>query len=242
MTKSLQTIVVERGDFDHGATRHAAFVQASGAIVCFLTQDAQPVDDSYLEQLTRVFDNPSVGMSSGRQVARPKARRYEQLVREFNYPGTSEIHTLQDLPRLGIKTFVASDVCSAYRRTAYMQCGGFPRCKTNEDMLMAALMIQRGFGVAYSAGAKVIHSHDLSFAEQFARNRSVGRFLVEYESELMEAKELGEGRRMVRQVVGQLIEEREPRELVAFGADCAARFLGNRVGRLDATRRVANAE
>lgn len=233
---SVQTIAVNRKDFDHGATRHAAFVQASGAIVCFLTQDSQPVDDSYLEQLTKVFREPSVGMSSGRQVARPEARRYEQLVREFNYPDKSEIHTLKDLPRLGIKTFFASDVCSAYRRTAYMRCGGFPACETNEDMLMAALMIQHGFGVAYSAEAKVVHSHDLSFPEQFARNRKVGRFLVEYESELMEAQELGEGRRMVRQIVGQLLDERDPRELVAFGADCAARLLGSRIGRLEARR------
>lgn len=232
------TVVIARNEFNHGLTRHEGVLRTSGEIVCFLTQDALPMKPDYLEQLTLPFRNSNVGMSSGRQVAQPNARRFEQLVRDFNYGDQSFIRTIDDIPRLGIKTFFASDVCSAYRRTAYLRCGGFTACETNEDMLMAAKMIREGLAVAYAAEALVLHSHAMSLTQQFARNRLVGRFLEENEDMLSGPQEIGEGRRMVRVVATQLLRERDAKEVVAFGADCTARLLGSRFGRLDVRRRT----
>jgi len=229
---------IDRREFNHGTTRHEGILRTTGEFVCFLTQDAMPMSADYLEQLTAPFLNPQVGMVSGRQVARPDARRFERLVREFNYGGNSFIRTLDDLPRLGIKTFFVSDACSAYRRTSYLRCGGFIACETNEDMLMAAKMIRAGMILAYSAEARVLHSHDMSLSQQFDRNRQVGRFLAENQDALLGAQEIGEGRRMVRSIAFQLLREHDLRELTAFGADCVARLLGNRFGRLDGRRRT----
>ncbi len=233
-----EAVVIARSEFNHGLTRHEGVLRTSGEIVCFLTQDALPMRPDYLEQLTMAFRDPNVGMSSGRQVARPDARQFERLVREFNYGDRSFVRTIDDLPRLGIKTFFASDACSAYRRTSYLSCGGFSACETNEDMLMAAKMIREGMAVAYAAQARVLHSHDMSLSQQFARNRQVGRFLAENREALLGAREIGEGGRMVRSVASQLLRERDLRELAAFGADCTARLLGSRLGRLDVRQRT----
>lgn len=111
--------VIERSSFNHGATRDMALRRTTGDIVCFLTQDAMPDGSHYLENLIQpMLEDPLVALSSGRQLPKPDARRFEQLVREFNYPSESSVRSADDLETLGIKTFFCSDVCSAYRRDA----------------------------------------------------------------------------------------------------------------------------
>lgn len=233
----VRVIEINRSDFNHGSTRDKAFRLAKESVVCFLTQDALPVSDAYLERLLTPFStDEDIALVSGRQLPKPDARRFEQLVRTFNYPVVSHVRSIDDLPRLGIKTFFASDVCSAYRRDAYLACGGFPQLETNEDMLMAARFVKAGYKVAYEASAEVYHSHNLTIRQQYNRNRAVGRFLASHVHELMGALEFGEGVRLVKSVAADLAREGNVPELFAFGADCVARLLGNRAGRLDAKR------
>lgn len=230
---------IRRSEFNHGSTRHMAFLDTTGEYVCFLTQDAMPSDSSYIERLVAPLDiDPGVALVSGRQLPRPGTRRFVQLVQEFNYPGEPSVRGAADVERLGIKAFFASDVCSCYRRSAYLGCGGFSAVETNEDMLMTARLIAAGWRVAYEPSAAVVHSHDLSPVEQYRRNRAVGRFLESHKSELMGASEIGEGSRLVGSVAVQLARERRFGELVAFGVDCAARLIGNRAGRREARREM----
>jgi rhamnosyltransferase len=227
--------VIDRADFNHGGTRDYAFSRTSGEYTLFMTQDALPASRHYVESLISPFDaNCSVALVSGRQLPKSSARRFEQLVREFNYPSEPSVRDAGDLARFGIKTFFASDVCSAYRRDAYVECGGFDRVNTNEDMLMAARFIGSGYAVAYEPSAAVYHSHNLTPLQQFNRNREVGAFLAVHAGEFMGASEFGEGGRLVKFVSAALLREGRVRELAAFGVDCAARLLGNRIGRLSA--------
>ena len=224
--------VIERAEFNHGATRHRAFMRTVGDYTLFMTQDAVPADDCYIERLTAPLGaDKAIALVSGRQLPKSDARRFEQLVRAFNYPDEPSVRGAEDLPSYGIKTFFASDVCSAYRRTAYMECGGFAPVNTNEDMLMAARLIAAGHKVAYEPSAAVYHSHNLTPGQQFRRNREVGAFLAVHAGELMGASEIGEGGRLVKAVSAQLLREGQLGEFVAFGFDCAARLFGNRVGR-----------
>lgn len=234
-----RVIRIRRAEFNHGSTRHMALLETSGELVCFLTQDALPADGAYLENLIRpLARDPEVALASGRQLSRPGARRFVQLVQGFNYPDEPNVRGAGDVAAYGIKAFFASDACSCYRRSAYLACGGFPAVETNEDMLMAARLIAAGYRVAYAPAAVVVHSHDLSPAEQFRRNRAVGRFLEAHRGDLMGASELGEGGRLVRAVAAQLLKEGAFGELLRFAADCAARLAGNRAGRRDARKEL----
>jgi len=224
--------VIERAEFNHGATRHKAFMRTGGDYTLFMTQDAAPSNDRYIGNLIAPLDaDMTIALVSGRQLPKPDARRFEQLVRAFNYPDEPSVRSAEDLSRYGIKTFFASDVCSAYRRSAYMECGGFAPVNTNEDMLMAARFVAAGYKVAYEPLAEVYHSHNLTPVQQFRRNREVGAFLAAHGGELMGASEIGEGGRLVKAVSAQLFREGRLGELAAFGFDCAARLLGNRAGR-----------
>lgn len=234
----VRLIRINRESFDHGGTRHEAFQRVKGDFVCFLTQDAVLADDHYFENLLAPFSAPRVALVSGRQLPKSDARPFEALVRKFNYPDTSFTRSADDIERLGIKAFFASDVCSAYRRTAYMECGGFERpLNTNEDMAMAMKFLRCGFSVAYEASARVYHSHNLTPIQQFARNREVGVFLKRHSNDLEGVCEMGEGARLVKYVIKTLISERNYFEVVPFGVDCAARLIGNRYGRMIANKR-----
>lgn len=223
---------IERKEFNHGSTRDMALRRSAGEFVCFLTQDAVPASNRYLERLVAPFlADDSIALVTGRQLPKANARRFEQLVRKFNYPNVPSVRSKSDLPEYGIKTFFASDTCSAYRRTAYLECGGFDYVNTNEDMLMAARFIASGLKVAYEPSAEVYHSHNLTPSQQFARNRAVGMFLESHADDLMYASEIGEGGRLVKAVSSELLREGRFSELFAFGFDCCARLLGNRAGR-----------
>lgn len=232
MHEGIRLLQIERCDFNHGATRDMALRATTGDFVCFLTQDALPASDAYLERLvTPMVGDPSIALVSGRQLPKADARRFEQLVRSFNYPDSPSVRSKSDLNKCGIKTFFASDSCSAYRRTAYLDCGGFEYVNTNEDMLMAARFVASGLKVAYEPGAEVYHSHNLTPSQQFARNRAVGMFLESHSDDLMHASEIGEGGRLVKAISSQLLREGNLTEFIAFGVDCCARLLGNRAGR-----------
>lgn len=228
---------IERKEFNHGSTRDMALRLSAGEFVCFLTQDAAPASNRYLERLVAPFlADDSIALVTGRQLPKADARRFEQLVRKFNYPNAPSVRSKSDLPKYGIKTFFASDTCSAYRRTAYLECGGFDHVNTNEDMLMAARFIASGLKVAYEPRAEVYHSHNLTPSQQFARNRAVGFFLETHADDLMHASEIGEGGRLVKAVSSQLLREGNLVEFIAFGVDCCARLLGNRAGRRTARK------
>lgn len=223
---------IERKEFNHGSTRDMALMRSAGEFVCFLTQDAVPASNRYLERLVAPFlADDSIALVTGRQLPKTDARRFEQLVRKFNYPNAPSVRSKSDLPKYGIKTFFASDACSAYRRTAYLACGGFDHVNTNEDMLMAARFIASGMKVAYEPRAEVYHSHNLTPSQQFARNRAVGFFLETHADDLMHASEIGEGGRLAKAVSSQLLREGNLVEFIAFAVDCCARLLGNRAGR-----------
>ena len=70
--------------------------------------------------------------------------------------------------KMGIKTYFCSDVlrCTGVRFTS-LSADLREKMIFNEDMVMAAKIIQSGYKVAYAAEAKVIHSHNYSCMQQF---------------------------------------------------------------------------
>lgn len=229
--------VIRREDFDHGLTRDRALRNSAGDVVCFMTQDAVPANERFVERLVApILADPSVVISSGRQLPKKDARRFEQLVRAFNYADRSSVRSKDDILALGIKAYFATDVCAAYRRSAYLELGGFERTDMSEDMLMAAKAVNAGWKVAYAADAEVYHSHNLTLRQQYERNRAIGRFLERNAGLLSCASEVGEGGRLARNVASTLLREGNLSELLAFGTDCAARLLGNRIGRMQARK------
>lgn len=225
---------IAREDFNHGLTRDMALHMTSGEYVLFLTQDAVPVSNCLTERVVApMLADPKIAQVTGRQLPKVDARRFEQLVRGFNYPAESNVRVASDISRFGIKTYFSSDVCCCYRRSAYLAIGGFTATDMSEDMLASARLLAAGWSIAYAGDAEVRHSHNLTLRQQYARNHAVGVILERNAAELNCGSEVGEGMRLVGKVSKQLLREGHVGELCAFGADCIARLLGNRTGRRD---------
>lgn len=238
-----RVIRILKKNFDHGGTRDEALRQSTGELVLFLTQDALPADEHYIERLIHPFSDSAVAAVTGRQIARREARPFEKAVRAFSYPPTSRIWDASAIPTDGIRAFLLSDVCSAYRRSFYEAAGGFAHSLlTNEDMLMAACLLDIGCKLAYAGDAAVYHSHRYTLGQEYRRNYTIGRFMQRYSHKLHNAKETGRGLKLVQYVLGQLWREKEWLEIPAFCFNCAARLLGNRMGRSFERRTRRHAE
>lgn len=225
-------IPIARGDFDHGGTRHMALERSSGDVVIFMTQDAMPADAHAIENLLAPLSDPQIAAVGGRQAPRADTRPFEALVRLHNYPEESRVWGAEAVETMGVRAFMISDVFAAYRREAYLQVGGFDRpIMTNEDMLMAQKLLAAGYRIAYAGDARVLHAHNLTLRQQFRRNYIVGRTMKRYEARFEHVQEMGTGMALARAVLAGLLREGHVWECVCFCADCAARLLGNRVGR-----------
>lgn len=231
ISPAIRVIQIQRKDFDHGATRDMALRESKGDFVLFLTQDALPTNEHYIENILKPFEDEQIAMVFGRQIPRPDARPSERLVRQFSYPSKSHVRSAKDISAYGIKAFFATDVCSAYRRSAYLAVGGFEHpITTNEDMFIAAAFLYAGYFIAYDAGAQVIHSHNFTWKQQYKRNYAMGREITKHQSLLRNAKIAGEGVSLVKNVMIGLVKQHAFGELFWFVGDCAARLLGNRAG------------
>lgn len=120
-----RVISIPRKQFDHGGTRDAALRQTAGEFVLFLTQDAMPANERYIECLLKAFADERMAAVSGRQLSRQDARPYVQAVQQYRYPAQSRVWGPEEREALGIRAYHLSDVCSAYRRSAYEAVGGF---------------------------------------------------------------------------------------------------------------------
>lgn len=237
--QEVQIIKVKRKDFDHGGTRDMALRKSKGDIVIFLTDDAVPANDRFIENLVRhLRSEDNIAVVSGRQTARADATKTERLVREFNYPLVSNIRQKSDIKTYGIKTYFCTDVCAAYDREIYLKLGGFEHpLKTNEDMFFAAAAINHGYKAGYAADAEVVHSHNFTLKQQYRRNYIQGYEMEKHKELLGDVSAVSEGTKMVKEVSIKLLKNGDVFSFIYFGLDCLARLSGNRNGRKAALRK-----
>ena len=218
--------------FDHGGTRHEGAMQSHTDIIVYMTQDAMPVNEYLIEELVKAFDNEKIAAAYARQLPNSKCNVIERYTRAFNYPEQSRIKSMEDLETLGIKTYFCSDVCAAYRKSVYESLGGFEE-KTifNEDMIMAAKIIQSGGLVKYVAEAKVIHSHNYNCKQQFQRNFDLAVSQVEHPEVFQNIKSESEGMRLVKNTLIYLIKIKKPWLIIKLISQSGFKYMGYCLGR-----------
>ncbi len=204
----IECVEINKKDFDHGGTRAYGASLSTADLIMFMTQDAVPADTSLLSKLKEAFAEDRVGAAYARQLPREGAGIIESYTRKFNYPETDCVKTQDDLPKLGIKTYFCSNVCAVYRKDVYEEMGGFvTRTIFNEDMIMAAAIIKAGYSIAYVSEAKVYHSHNYSYKEQFKRNFDLAVSHAEFPAIFSGIKSENEGKKMVLQTTSYLLKK-----------------------------------
>ncbi len=206
LPENLTVFHVTKEMFDHGATRDFGIMESDADICVCMTHDAMPADRRLIEKLAdALMSGEHIGAAYGRQLPEKDCGVIERYTRSFNYPEESRVKRAEDLPELGIKTYFCSNVCAAYRRDLYVELGGFTK-KTifNEDMIFAAKLIREGYGVAYAADARVVHSHNYTGVQQFRRNFDLAVSQADHPEVFDGVRSEGEGVKLVKNTAAYL--------------------------------------
>lgn len=229
---NITVVPISKKDFDHGGSRKYGASLSDADILLFMTQDAVPADEFLIEKLLEPYEDSSVAASYARQLPAPNCNLIERYTRNFNYPKKSRIKSREDIEELGIKTIFCSNVCASYRNSIYQSLGGFVE-KTifNEDMIMAAKIIEADFRIAYVAEAKVIHSHNYTYLQQFTRNFDLGVSHKQYEEVFKNYKSEAEGIKLVKKTLDYLIEKKLYNHIADLILTSGFKFLGYQLGK-----------
>lgn len=226
-----KTIVIPRHTFNHGKARNMAATEAQGDHLVFMTQDALPAGNTLLSLLTAPLLKADIAAAYGRHIPRPDASPLEIFARRFNYPDLPVTKGFNDIARYGIKTFFFSDVCSAIGKEAFLKCGMFPEnVRANEDMLMAAKLIVKGYRVAYVPAAMVVHSHNYSLFRQFKRYYNIGSSLKNNKWVLNYVHAEGEGVRFMKDQLRFVLNGRLYSLIPYIFLEAMTKFAGYRIG------------
>lgn len=225
-------ITVPFSSFDHGKTRDEAIRKSSADIVVCMTQDALPANKEMLEALIKPLEDEKIALAYARQMPRKDSRITEKFIRNFNYPPENKRKSIADRGKLGIKTFFCSNVCAAYKREVYLQTGGFEcHVPLNEDMIYAMKCMKNGWDIFYSADAKVIHSHNYTYKQQFKRNFDIAVSQAQHAEDFDNISSEKEGVRLVRSMVIYLMKKGKAWYIPYFAGECVAKYLGFCLGK-----------
>ena len=222
-----------KSEFDHGGTRAQAAELSDADVMIFMTQDAMPADRELLAELLKALEqDENIAAAYARQLPNAECSFVERYTRAFNYPDRSIVKTKKDMDQYGIKTFFCSNVCAAYKKDIYQKQGGFVRRTIfNEDMIYAGGLIQAGYGIAYAAEAKVIHSHNYNCMQQFHRNFDLGVSQAEHPEIFEGVPSEGEGMRLVKKTLSHLVRSEKIGLIPGFVMQCAGKYAGYLAGK-----------
>lgn len=165
-SRGAAVVEIERSTFGHGRTRNLGAELTSGELICFLTQDAIPVQ-GWLAAYQEAFDlAPRVGAAFGPHLPHPEtspmiARDLEQWFAGFAPDGRPAMHVR------GSTSFI-SNVNACYLRTCWDEIR-FRDIAYSEDRAFGVDMLERGWTKVFHPAAAVRHAHDYSPTTFFRR-------------------------------------------------------------------------
>lgn len=203
---------ISPAEFGHGRTRNYGASLARGEFLCFLTQDAVPIDPHWLATLVGAFAaHPTAAGAFGRHRAHhghpaTLARRLDTFFDGFGGPVTAfridspERYRQSPGYRTSLRFF--SDNNSCLRRAVWEKLP-FDDVSFGEDQLWAEKILRHGYTKLYVDGAVVRHSHDFGPRAAFRRAREEAAFYRRRFDEVLVATQSEVPRRAARAVRGE---------------------------------------
>lgn len=170
---------IPNSEFNHGETRNLGARLARGQFVAYLTQDATPASDNWLQRLVDAFEiGPKVAAAYGSHRPRPDCdpvtrRDMEEFFLMMGPPDEATTRYLDGSAdgrgeaEEGIVGFY-SDVNSCLRKSVWEQVPYRPLAYA-EDQAFGRDILQAGYWKVYEPRAAVMHSHSYPLLEYFRR-------------------------------------------------------------------------
>jgi rhamnosyltransferase len=157
-------------EFTHGRARNHGVSHSTGELLVFVSQDAIPVGDDWLERLTQPLrEDAELAGVYGRQLPHPGARPPEVFFLDFLYGPRPRIQRASRRDDLSMDTTLFSNVNAAIPRWAWERCPFAEDIIMSEDQEWSRRVLLAGFALAYEPAASVRHSHDYTLASAFRR-------------------------------------------------------------------------
>jgi rhamnosyltransferase len=159
--------------FHHGKTRNLGAELSSGKILVYITQDALPINNDWLEKLANNFKGPNVAMVIGRQIPWQTTKPPEKFFYVHNFPEQKIIVKPKSSSYYLDNVFI-SNVNSAIRKDVWQQFKFSETIILAEDKEFANRILSAGWTIVYEPAAAVYHAHDFSIWSAFQRYLDFG--------------------------------------------------------------------
>jgi rhamnosyltransferase len=163
--------------FGHGRTRNLMASMARGELLLFLSQDAQPADEFWMDRLTSPLLDSAVAGSYARQIPRQDADPMIRFFLAHTYDGRPARRRIHSRESVRIDQIFFSNVSSAMRRDVWQEFPFRPDLVMSEDQYWAYDVLRAGHDLVYEPAARVFHSHNYSLRTLFWRNWDSGASL-----------------------------------------------------------------
>ena len=232
MDKRIEVRYTPKEEYDRAGSRDAIIRELDSDIVIFMVQTAIPQNRYLVEKLTEPFKEERTAVVYGRHMTDDECSPIECCVRQFNYPPKGMTKSLEDTGKLGIRTFFNSNVCAAYRRSAYLETEGFgKRMIAGEDMLAARRLLEKGWQAVYAPEAEVIYYRNDDLHGLWKRNFDIGVAHAEHPEMIENTKPGKEGVRLVRVTSALLRKNHMEEYLGEVLTRSIVRYLAYQLGR-----------
>jgi rhamnosyltransferase len=160
--------------FHHARTRNMIASLAKAENLVFLSQDAVPSSNSWLQAMADNFADPAVGAVYGRQLPKEGSSLERQDALDAVYGAQRVVKDPARRNGLGYRFYHFSDVNAAIRRSVW-QMTKFPEeLLVFEDLGIAKRILDGGWKIVYEPQACVFHSHHHTTLGLFKRYFDIG--------------------------------------------------------------------
>ena len=160
-------------EFHHGRTRNMGAELAQGQYLVYITQDAMPVSNDWLQKLTDNFAEPQVAMVIGRQIPHEDTSLPDKFYYFYDFPDLRLVVKSGGTAYYHDNNFI-SNVNSALRKEIWQEHRFSETIVMAEDKELAGRLLLNGWTIIYDPEPAVLHSHNFSIPEVFDRALDYG--------------------------------------------------------------------
>ena len=176
----VRLIIIKPEEFGHGKTRNLGARLATGKYLVFLTQDALPADENWLDFLLNdIGTDDKIAGAYSRTIPRSNCDPFEARYIAQAWGDKKEIKEILDYKIYNNKAYKKkivffSNISSCIQKDIWKRFPFSENIIIAEDQDWSKRVLEAGYKIAYEPKSVVYHSHTYTLKELFMRYRDAG--------------------------------------------------------------------